>query len=353
MRRRVEQPAPAEPSVSEPSRYVDLFKALEQVGRERDWLVEGAIEGTPIVVFSGPEKRGKSWVNIDLTVSIASATAWLGCFRVPKPGTVVVVDGEYGAREWARRANRICAARGLDSADVFPSIRYFDGQWGFLLDPMNGDYCRLLHDVRENPPSLIVIDPLRNFLDGDENSAKDVLLAMRMLVGLRTAAECPVLAVHHLNKGGGVSGSRALKTRADVLVDGTDQEVPVYSARGRSIRSGDAIANRFSVRIEHEDDHDDTIAKTRLALEWFKGREHAEAKDSAEKVLVALKAAGAEGLSINGIHEATNLKVQTVKRLVANHLKEDRVRRKDKIIRGKLRDVYVHEPDWPEQGEDA
>jgi len=40
---------------------IDLGEYVDAAA-ERDWIVEGAIEGTPIVLLTGPEKSGKSWL---------------------------------------------------------------------------------------------------------------------------------------------------------------------------------------------------------------------------------------------------------------------------------------------------
>jgi hypothetical protein len=123
---------------------------------------------------------------------------------------------------------------------------------------------RYLKDVRADPPVAIIIDPWRNHLAGDENSAQDTLAAMHCAAALADASGASVLIAHHLNRAGTISGSRALLTRADVVISGTDEETPWYSAIGRTIRRNDPISTPFRVLIEHIDDHDDRIAKTVL-----------------------------------------------------------------------------------------
>jgi AAA domain len=126
----------------------------------------------------------------------------------------------------------------------------------------------LLRQVTAIEPQLIIVDPWRNHLPGDENSAQDTLWALDIVAQLRDASGAAVLLLHHLNKAGGQSGSRALVTRADVLVEGSDEAEPWYTTRGRTLRRGDAIGRRFTVRVEHENDEDDAIAKTRVGLRF-------------------------------------------------------------------------------------
>ncbi|MBX3201799.1 MAG: AAA family ATPase [Labilithrix sp.] len=251
-----------------PVEYGDLLAALKRIGAEREWVVEGAIESNPIIVLTGPEKKHKSFIGTDLAVAVATGTKWLGAFQVREPGDVVIVDGEYGVQEWSRRVKRICAGRGLDAEAVVRRLRYFDAKFGFMLSHLSVEYAQIAEDIRRNPPALVILDPFRNFLDGDEISAKDIIAAMRLINNLRCLGNCPVLVTHHLTKTGGMSGSRAIRSRADMLIEGSDDDQPWYSATGRTIRSGDPIAKRFTVRVEHEDDDDDRIAKTRLLLRF-------------------------------------------------------------------------------------
>lgn len=82
---------------------------------------------------------------------------------------------------------------------------------------------------------------------------------------LRDAARCPVLALHHLNKSGGFTGNRAITTRADLIIEGSDDEKPEYETRGRQLRARiDPIAQPFTISVEHENDDDDTMAATRI-----------------------------------------------------------------------------------------
>ena len=61
-----------------------------------------------------------------------------------------------------------------------------------------------------------------------------------------------------------MSGSRAYRAHADLLIDGSDGDEPTYSADGRTLRRADAIAQPFHVAIAHEHDEDDSLATTTL-----------------------------------------------------------------------------------------
>jgi AAA domain len=270
-----------------PLKYTDLIAELDSVGAERDWFARNAIEGTPLVLWCGPEKTAKSWTAMNLAEATAMGGTWLGEFKVEKPGTVVYLDGEYGGREFARRVARIARAEGHDPRAVLAKLRHYDAR-GFTLAADDPVARAAAEDMQEVDAALVVVDPLRSVLDGDENSAKDVLEAFRVLALFRQYARCPVLLLHHLNKAGGYSGSRALRTRADLIVEGSDAETPVYTATGRTLR-GERIQGPFTVRVEHEDDGDDTVAKSYVRAKFGNDVPRSEA---AKRVMAFLQEAG-------------------------------------------------------------
>jgi hypothetical protein len=271
-------------------RYVDLVAELDSIGAKRDWFAEGALEGTPLVVLAGAEKKGKSYAIAQLAVATITGGMWLGAFPIRRPGTFVVLDAEYGPHEYTRRVARIARAEGHDPREVLAGLRYYYGGFGLEAD-RNSDFGQIFEDIKRDKPAAMAVDPLRNYLgEGDENSAKDVLTAMRLLSAARDWGECPVVAAHHLNRAGTMSGSRALKTRADLFIEGTDDDEPSYNTIGRTIRRADRIRQPFIIDITHEDDDDDTIAKTFVRAR-FAGEqtERGTLTRSALRVLDALK----------------------------------------------------------------
>jgi|GEM_PF-5781972 len=252
----------------EPSEFSDLAGAHASIGRERDWFAEGAIEGAPLVVLASGEKVGKSWILIDLAVSTVLGTKWLGAFAIKRPGEAWYVDCEYGAVEFARRCARIIRAKGHEPREVLPRIKHIWGG-GFQLATDNTLANQLAVLAKVRKPKLVVIDPWRNVISGDENSAADTIASMSIADQLRSMAEhCPFVFAHHLNRQGSMSGSRALKGRADLFLEGSDEEQPWFASIGRTLRRDDPISRRFMVSIDHDNDNDDTIATTRLSLRY-------------------------------------------------------------------------------------
>ena len=251
----------AAPEVETVFNYTDLVATFESIGKERKWAVEGAFENAPLVVWTAPEKGGKTWAAIDLCVALVTGEKWLGAFQARAKGPPLYLDGEVGDYDFARRAARIARGRGHPPREVLGRIKHLSSP-GFYLHRESEFFLPVLNDATALHPSVIIIDPWRNHLLGDENSARDTIDAMTAAAALRDRAGAPVIILHHLNKAGGMSGSRALRTRADLILVGTDEAEPHYSAVGRTVRAGDAIARPFTIVVQHEDDDDDRIAKT-------------------------------------------------------------------------------------------
>jgi hypothetical protein len=263
------------------SLWTDLSKI--QITNERRWFAEGAIEGEPLICLAGPERKGKSWLMMALAVAVAGdGEKWIGRFPLHKHGGVIYLDGEYGAVEFKRRIERLARGMGLDPALVCSPerMRYHystdvvlayqaTAQRGVPVGISDPVLKEIHADVLNDVPALIVLDPLRNHLTGDENAMHVIAEANRCLRALKAAGNCPLIYSHHLNKSGTFSGSRAIITMADLPIEGTDAktiESVIYTTKGRTVRTADPLAKPFSITVEHTDDEQDEIAGTRIAF---------------------------------------------------------------------------------------
>lgn len=268
----------------------------------RQWFAEGAIEDdNSIILLSGAEKRGKSWMLADLAIATITGSKWLGQFTIKKPGPVVIFDAEYRKVGYRRRLARLARGRGLDFDQLRSSIEYVESNRDLLRLATNTNQARnsfddLIYDltIHAIEPSLIIIDPLRNHLSDDENLAMSALEAFDVIDNLRTIGNCPVAIAHHLNKSGDISGSRALSGRPDILITGSDTDTQRFTVRGRTIRSCDAIADGFSVKLDfddRDDEHEDettTVVTAILNSETKSKLDQSGTKAIDEKVLKLL-----------------------------------------------------------------
>lgn len=180
-------------------------------------LVKGIFgEGCMSVLYGAPG-AGKSFLALDISVSVATGQPFMG--RVTRQGPVIYAVGE-GVSGLRLRVRAILKVRGLSNPPIFfmpHAISTPDEteMLGLMLDHISVK-CRA-------SPVLLIIDTLSRFFgDGDdENSAKD----MRRFVGAigLLIAKFPnlhVMIVHHSGKDQdrGMRGSSALQGAADTVI---------------------------------------------------------------------------------------------------------------------------------------
>ena len=65
------------------------------------WLVEQLWCASSVGVIGGAPKCAKTWLGLDMALSVATGTPCLGKYAVPEPGPVLVYLAEDALRSWA------------------------------------------------------------------------------------------------------------------------------------------------------------------------------------------------------------------------------------------------------------
>ena len=171
---------------------------LDDGGALPRWLVDPLWARAAVGVLGGAPKACKSWLALDLAVSVASGTPCLGAFDVADAGPVLIYMAEDAASAVKARLAGICRARGLDltSANIqvitAPALRLDRGR----------DQARLRDAVHRHAPRLLVLDPFVRVHRIDENDAKAVSAVLGYLRTLQRQHDTAVLVVHHARKNG-------------------------------------------------------------------------------------------------------------------------------------------------------
>jgi RecA-family ATPase len=134
------------------------------------WLVEQLWCARSVGVIGGAPKCAKTWLGLDMALSVATGTPCLGKYTVPEPGPVLIYLAEDALQAVRSRIDGMARHRGLDLDEVevhvitVPVLR---------LD-QDRDRTRLCETVRRLGPRLLVLDPLVRLHGIDENHATDV-----------------------------------------------------------------------------------------------------------------------------------------------------------------------------------
>ena len=119
-----------------------------------EWDVVGILVRGQPAVAGGAHKTLKTSLGVDLSVSLGTATAFLGEFPVPQQRKVLILSGESGEGVLQETARRVAGARGVDLANA--SI-----MWGFELPQLGRaeDVRRLEQAIREHAIEVVLLDP--------------------------------------------------------------------------------------------------------------------------------------------------------------------------------------------------
>ena len=214
----VGDPIPEPPA---PSRF-RVYRADELINLPpASWLVEDVLPTDALAALVGPSGKGKTFVTLDLSCSIATGRRWLGHRSIPAaPVLYIAAEGTAGLR--ARVAAWI-AEHGQPAAGL---PVYFICETVNLLEPQDVDHVIRAMAALPQPPALVIVDTLHRAMPGgDENSAKDVGLVITNADRVRRAVGCTVLMVHHSKKDADIErGSTSLRAACDTLLMLRDDE---------------------------------------------------------------------------------------------------------------------------------
>ena len=176
------------------------------------WLVEGLWTRCGVGLIGGAPKCCKTWLALDLAVSVASGTPALGRFSVRDPGPVLFYGAEDGPAQLSARIGAIADARDIDIGDldlglILPHSLRLDTE---------RDRARLTATIDRHRPRLLVLDPLVRLHRLDENSAGDVSALLAELRLLQRSYQLALVLVHHLRKQGGPVDGQALRGSGDL-----------------------------------------------------------------------------------------------------------------------------------------
>jgi len=176
------------------------------------WLIDGLWVKGGVGIIGGAPKVAKSWLALEIAVSLSSGTPCLGRFRVERPGTVLLYAAEDAPAIVRSRLEGLVAHRGI-ALESLP-IEVITAE-SIRLD-VESDQRRLRRTVEAVRPALLVLDPFVRIQRIDENSAGEVSSVLAYLRGLQRALDVAVIVVHHARKNGSASSpGQALRGSTD------------------------------------------------------------------------------------------------------------------------------------------
>ena len=178
---------------------VSAAHELADCPEERRWLIDGLWSEEAVGIVGGEPKCGKSFLALDMAVSVAAGTPCLRRFAVRRGGRVLLFAAEDALSLVRRRLDGISRAAGVDltTLDIqvitAPSVR---------LD-LRDDRQRLADTVAALAPRVLILDPFVRLHRIDENASAEVAPLLAFLRDLQRQHHMAVVVVHHAKKGAG------------------------------------------------------------------------------------------------------------------------------------------------------
>nr|DAO61199.1 MAG TPA: Helicase REPLICATION [Caudoviricetes sp.] len=185
-------------------------------------LINGILRKGHKMLIAGPSKAGKSFLQIELCISIAEGREWMGwkCAR----GRVLYVNLELDRPSCLHRFKDVYDALGW-SPNHLKNIDIWNLRGRSI--PMDKLAPRLIRRAAKKNYEAIIIDPIYKVITGDENSADQMANFCNQFDKVCTELGCAVIYCHHHSKGsqGGkksmdrASGSGVFARDPDALLD--------------------------------------------------------------------------------------------------------------------------------------
>lgn len=233
----------------------------------RRWLLkcekDGVLPLGKVGMLAAEGGAGKTMALTQLAIAVATGGFWLGKFKVPNAGRVLLALGEEDGEEIRRRMYQAGAALKLDENDRAAACERI------VTLPLAGMPCAMVENdergnwkdtsflawlreqLKSGEWSLLLFDPLSRFAGAD--AEKDNAAATRFVQAVESMVSAPgaptVLVAHHTNK---------LSRSKDSDVKGT-----TGAARGSSALT-DGVRWVASLDVERLDGFSSDAARSRL-----------------------------------------------------------------------------------------
>jgi hypothetical protein len=185
---------------------VDMAARVDAMPETR-FLIGGLWPADAYRVIAAQDKAGKTWMQLDAAVSVASGTKWVDRFQCEQ-GTVLAYCAEGGARNLIRRLRAIAESKNIPFGTLSGNLRVSEAAPRLIdreaLITVRGE-C-LMH-----APALVIIDPLYLAAMGAKGS--DLYSMGETLVGIQSAAQdtgAALILTHHWNKTGEGRGAQRM-----------------------------------------------------------------------------------------------------------------------------------------------
>ncbi len=169
---------------------------LQAADHRPTWLIEGLWTHQAVGILGGPPKCGKTWLALDMAVSVASGSPCLGTFPVHTPGSVLLYAAEDSTPALRARLESLALQRHLLFSHL--DVRVITADSLRLDLPL--DQTRMEATIRCHQPVLLILDPLVRVHRADENVSGQMAALLGYFRHLQRQTGVAIALVHHSRK---------------------------------------------------------------------------------------------------------------------------------------------------------
>lgn len=178
-------------------------------GEGVSWLVDDWLPDKSITFLVSPPESYKTWLLLDLAVSVAAGVPFLGKFQVNNPGPTLIIQQEDSHAGLTDRLALIIEQK----LNALPKLG--EGEWAVPAMPdipvyvhpdrqLRFDNPKVLEEMEKQiaalKPKVIMIDPLYSTTATTDNYMADLANRMMVLKTWRDKYGCSFLIAHHSKK---------------------------------------------------------------------------------------------------------------------------------------------------------
>ena len=188
-------------------RMVDYVKGYG--GGGVSWLVDEWLPDKSITFLVSPPESYKTWILLDLAVSVASGTPFLGRYQVNNPGPTMIIQQEDSHEGLTDRLALIVEQK----LNAVPKLEGDTWQVPAMPDlpiyvhpsrQLRFDNKKVIEELEQQiaaiRPKVIMIDPLYSTTASTDNYMADLANQMMVLKTFRDKYGCSFLIAHHSKK---------------------------------------------------------------------------------------------------------------------------------------------------------
>ncbi len=184
---------------------------LESAPGQNSWLIDSLWMNHAVGILGGPPRAYKTWLALDIAVSVASGSPCLGVFPVARPGPVLLYAAEDSLYSLRSRLASISRVRQIDFDHLDVHVITADR---LRLDQPD-DQQRFSATVTLLRPILVILDPLVRIHSADENASTAVAALLGYFRALQRATGAAILLTHHSRKNQSDASGHSLRGSSD------------------------------------------------------------------------------------------------------------------------------------------